>query len=92
MMATHDDLQRSLGRVEGEQDAMRDRMDQLEGVVEKGFARVGASLEAINARLAGIDANESERRGASRVYVGAASMISGFIGAVATWWLKSGAS
>lgn len=92
MTVSHDDLHRSLGRVEGKQDAMKDRMDQLEDVVEKGLDAVAKSLESINMRLAKIETREAERRGAWAVLVAVSSFISGIIAAMATWWLKGGSS
>ncbi len=91
MTATHDDLQRSLGRVEGKQDAMRDRVGQLEETVEEGFDKVTTSLDKNNARLAAIETRESERKGAWAVLIGIASLFSGVFGAVFSWWLKGGA-
>ena len=79
MTTTPDDLQRSLGRVEGTQRAMRDDLTKIE-----------KTLETINQRLASIEARESERTGAGVVLVTVASLLSGVIGAVFSWWLKGG--
>lgn len=79
MTTTPDDLQRSLGRVEGTQRAMRDDLTKIE-----------KTLETINQRLASIEARESERKGAWVVLVTVASLLSGVFGAVFSWWLKGG--
>lgn len=48
-MTTHDDLQRSLGRVEGKQDAMKDRMEQLDTSKNLGFEGIRARGAPITA-------------------------------------------
>lgn len=62
--ANHDDLQRSLGRVEGNQSAMEARMDRFEKLMSDGFKTVEDALTDIDKRLASIESKESERKGA----------------------------
>lgn len=76
-MTTHDDLNRDLGRMEGKQDAMGARLDRLETLVTDGF-------KAIQERLDKIDQRESERKGAWKTIIAAASLIGGVVGWLAT--------
>ena len=50
MSTTHDDLQRSLGRVEGNQSQLEARMDRFERLVSDGFEKLEGSLSAIETR------------------------------------------
>lgn len=52
-MTTNTDLQRDLGRVEGEISAVKSRLDKIDGV-----------LERIDSRLARIEIAENQRKGA----------------------------
>lgn len=87
-MTTHDDLERSLGRVEGNQQATRERMDRFEKLVSNGFSDVGEALDEIKARLSQIEARENERKGAWAVLVGIASVISSILTGGMIAWLK----
>lgn len=80
----HDDLSRSLGRVEGNQDGFRERMDRFERLVEDGFEKVEGTLDKIDKRLATIELRESERKGAWRVIV----FVSGVVSAGVTGLIK----
>ena len=70
---THGDIQRDLGRMEGKTDAMGARLDRLEKAVADGFDR-------IDARLAKIEAAESQRSGAFKLghwlFVAATGLVS----------------
>lgn len=77
-----DDLQRSLGRVEGAQKAMEDRLTKLEDAVAEGFADVKQGLEAISRRLEAIEATETERKGAWKVIVAVAGVVASGVAAL----------
>lgn len=82
MTANHDDLQRSLGRVEGNQSAMEARMDRFEKLVTDGFEKVEDTLTAIEKRLAAIETKETERKGAWKVIVAVAGVVSAVVAAL----------
>lgn len=79
-MSAPTDLQRAMGRMEGTQAAMEQRMGRLEKMVSDGFKSLEEKLEAIEKR-------ESERKGAWKVI----TVIAGGVGAAAsvlvTWAL-----
>lgn len=81
MTISHEDLQRSLGRVEGNQDGFRERMDRFERTLDEGFEKVGKALEKIDQRLTHIEGRESERKGAWRVIVTVAGIVSAAVAA-----------
>lgn len=87
-MTTHDDLERSLGRVEGNQQATRERMDRFEKLVSDGFSDVGDALNEIKSRLGQIEARENERKGAWMVLVGIASVVSSVLTGGFIAWIK----
>lgn len=82
MTPSHDDLQRSLGRVEGNQSAMEARMDRFEKLVTDGFEKVEDTLTAIEKRLAAIETKETERKGAWKVIVAVAGVVSAVVAAL----------
>ena len=82
MSATHDDLQRSLGRVEGNQSQLEARMDRFERLVSDGFEKLEGSLSAIETRLAAIERKETERKGAWEVIVAVAGGVSAIVAAL----------
>jgi hypothetical protein len=82
MTVSHEDLQRSLGRVEGNQDGFRERMDRFERMLDEGFEKVGKALDKIDHRLTKIEDKEQERKGAWRVIVAVAGAVSGLVAAV----------
>lgn len=84
MTANHDDLQRSLGRVEGNQDAMEARMDRFEKALGEGFTKVEDTLEKINARLARIETKEAERKGALAVLAAIGAVVVGIVSSLIT--------
>ena len=51
MTIDHNDLQRSLGRIEGKQSAMEERVGRFERLVSEGFEKVEGALERIDKRL-----------------------------------------
>ena len=69
MTASHDDLNRSLGQVEGKLSAMEDRLDRIDNV-----------LERIDKRLAAIERKETERRGAWKAIAAIASAVGAVVG------------
>lgn len=79
---SHGDLQRSLGRVEGNQSAMEARMDRFEKLVTDGFEKVEDTLTAIEKRLAAIETKETERKGAWKVIVAVAGVVSAVVAAL----------
>lgn len=82
MSTSHEDLQRSLGRVEGNQSQLEARMDRFEKLVSDGFEKLEGSLTAIDKRLAAIESKETERKGAWKVVVGVASGVSAVVAAL----------
>lgn len=82
MPASHDDLQRSLGRVEGNQSQLEARMDRFEKLVTDGFEKVEGSLAAIDKRLAAMEDKETERKGAWKVIVTVAGAVSAAVAAL----------
>lgn len=88
MSATHDDLQRSLGRVEGSQSQLEARMDRFEKLVSDGFDKLEGSLSAIDKRLAAIESKETERKGAWKVIVGVASGVSAVVAVIAKYLIS----
>lgn len=82
MTPDHAEMQRSLGRVEGNQSAMEARMDRFEKLVTDGFEKVEDTLTAIEKRLAAIETKETERKGAWKVIVAVASVVSAAVAAL----------
>lgn len=78
MTPTHDDLQRSLGRVEGNQSQMEARMDRFEKLVSEGFKELGDGIHELRKEIGDLKAKESERKGAWRII----ALISGVVSAV----------
>lgn len=77
----HEQLQRSLGRVEATQDGFKERMDRLEGKVDDGFKSIESGLAKIDHRLAAIEARENERKGAWKTIVMVAGAVSAAVAA-----------
>lgn len=88
MSVSHDDLQRSLGRMEGSQSAMEARMDRFETLVSEGFEKVEGSLAAIEKRLAAMEAKETERKGAWKVIVAVAGGVSAAVAGLVKYLLS----
>ena len=82
MPTSHEDLQRSLGRVEGNQSQLEARMDRFEKLVSDGFEKLEGSLSAIDKRLAAIESKETERKGAWKVIVLVASGVSAVVAGI----------
>ena len=78
MTLTHDDLQRSLGRVEGSQSQMEARMDRFEKLVSEGFKELGDGIHELRKEIGDLKAKDSERKGAWKVL----ALISGVVSAV----------
>lgn len=79
MSTSHDDLQRSLGRVEGNQSAMEARMDRFEKLVTEGFEKVEKTLSEMQRELGEIKAKESERKGAWKIIATIAATVSALV-------------
>lgn len=88
MSATHDDLQRSLGRVEGSQSQLEARMDRFEKLVSDGFDKLEGTLSAIDTRLAAIERKETERKGVWKVIVGIAGGVSAAVAVIAKYLIS----
>ncbi len=72
------DLHRDLGRMEGKNDAMGERMDRLERTVVEAF-------EKIDVRLARIEAAESQRKGAMGILGIVCGTVGASIGLLVEW-------
>lgn len=81
MSVSHEDINRAVGRVEGNQDGFRERMDRFEETIHVGFEKVGSALEKIDARLKRIEASEQERKGAWRVVLAISGIVSACVAA-----------
>jgi len=79
--STNNDLQRSLGRLEGSQEHMGLRMDKLEQAVEDGFEKLISKLDGIDTRIKAIETTEAQRSGAWKVIVPVVTVLS----SVVTW-------
>lgn len=79
MTTSNDDLNRSIGKLEGLQSAMEKRLDHLEKTVTDGFGHISAGLEKIDKRLAAIEAKEQERKGAWKIIAFVATTISAIV-------------
>ena len=79
-------LQRSLGRVEGNQGAMEARMDRLESAVCEGFKDVKLAISEMRAdfdkRLESLEAREHQLRGVWWVLASVATLV-GAVGGLA---------
>jgi hypothetical protein len=90
MTLSHDDLNRSIGRMEGSQVAMEKRLDHLEKAMQEGFEKVGGGIERIDQRLAKIEQTENERKGAWKVVAAVAASVSGVIAWVVNYLFGGG--
>ncbi|MBF5091269.1 hypothetical protein F1640_14870 [Novosphingobium sp. NBM11] len=85
MTTSNDDLNRSLGRLEGDVTAMKDRMDRLEKAIVAGMEELKNALREVQADVAEIKAREDQRRGAWRVLVGISTVIGAAVSAAVTY-------
>lgn len=88
MTPSYDDLNRSLGRVEGEVLAMKDRMDRLEAFIEETFREFRAALDRIEKKQDAQDAIENQRKGAFAVLWPIITAISAAVSIAATWLIN----
>ena len=88
MTMTHDDINRSLGRVEGEMRALHDRLDRLEAFFEESMREIKESLKRLETRADAQDALEQRRKGAAAVIWPAITAISAAVSIAATWLLN----
>lgn len=88
MATSHEDLQRSLGRVEGNQSQLEARMDRFEKLVSDGFDKLESTLSAIDTRLAAIERREDQRKGAWKVIVGVAGGVSAVVAMIAKYFFS----
>ena len=72
---THADIERTLGRLEGNAAALEQRMDRLEKVVTEGFEKLSNKIDAL-------EKMESERKGAWKVVAAVSSLIGAIAAAV----------
>ena len=79
-------MQRSLGRVEGNQGAMETRMDRLESAVCEGFKDVKLAISDMRAdfdkRLESLEAREHQLRGAWGILAAFATLTGVVVGFV----------
>lgn len=62
--ATHNDIQRELGRLETMQEALDSRMDRFEKIVTDGFEKIDKKIDSISERITELEAAENKRSGA----------------------------
>lgn len=84
MSVSHEDISRAVGRVEGNQDGFRARMDRFERMLDEGFGKVGEALEKIDQRLKQIESREQERKGAWKVICGLAATVAAGVASLVT--------
>lgn len=82
---THDDINRSLGLVEGEMRAVHDRLDRLEAFFEESMREIKESLKRLETKQDAQDALEQRRKGAAAVIWPAIMAISSAVSIAATW-------
>ena len=86
---SHDDLQRSLGRVEGSQASIGARLDRLEDEMRKGFEEIKALItgkhDDIDKRVAELEADKAEMRGAMWALGTVITTIAGFVSWVVSY-------
>lgn len=75
MTTSHDDLQRSLGRVEGELSSMDARMDRFEKIVSDGFQKISDDIAELRKEVSHLKDRETERKGAWKIIVAIASFV-----------------
>lgn len=88
MTMTHDDLNRSLGRVEGETKAVHDRLDRLEAFFEESMREIKESLKRLESKQDAQDALEQRRKGAFAVLWPVVVSISSAVSIAATWLIN----
>jgi hypothetical protein len=88
MATSHEDINRAIGRIEGNQDGFRERMDRFEHMLSDGFHKVGAALEKIEDRLKQIENKEQQRGGAWKVICAIAAAVSGAIALIVSTVIK----
>lgn len=93
MSTSHEDLQRSLGRVEGNQSQLEARMDRFEKLVSDGFKELNDGITAwrnetseemaeLRKEVSDLKDKETERRGAWKVIVAVAGAVSAVVAAL----------
>lgn len=88
MTMTHDDINHSLGRVEGEMRAMHDRLDRLEAFFEESMREIKESLKRLESKQDAQDALEQRRKGAFAVLWPVVVSISSAVSIAATWLIN----
>lgn len=88
MATSHEDINRVIGRIEGNQDGFKGRMDRLEHMVSDGFHKIGATLEKIEDRLKQIENKEQRRGGAWKIICAIAAAVSGGIALIVSTAIK----
>lgn len=85
---THDDINRSLGHVEGEMRAVHDRLDRLEAFFEESMREIKESLKRLESKQDAQDALEQRRKGAFAVIWPVVVAISSAVSIAATWLIN----
>lgn len=85
---THDDLNHSLGRVEGEMRAVHDRLDRIEAFFEESMREIKECLKRLEDKQNAQDALEHRREGALAVIWPFITAISAAVSIAATWFLN----
>ena len=81
MNPSHNDLHRDIGRMEAGLEALKE-------IVSEGFKGTGDRLDKVEQRLAALEGQESERKGAFRLGHWLVGAISGLVAFVAAHFLK----
>lgn len=86
----HSDLQRSLGRVEGHQTAMEERMTRLESLVKEGFDEMRAAHVMLHNEIADLKSKEQERQGILKAVAVVATVVGTAVGLIVEWFAHRG--
>ncbi|MDE2103188.1 MAG: hypothetical protein KGL39_38435 [Patescibacteria group bacterium] len=87
---SYDDLQRSLGRMEGHQNAMESRMDRLEQLVKDGFEKLEESVKSIHDDVADLKIRDGERKGTWKAIAAFAAAVGTVVGFIVEWVANRG--
>lgn len=79
------DLQRSIGRIEGAQTAMEQRMGHLEQKMDEGFRELKKAIEKVHADMAQLKIRDGERKGTWRAIATFAAAVGAVVGWLVEW-------
>lgn len=82
---SHDDLNRSLGRLEGDVKSVSDRIDRLEDNLDQRFDRLDTAIDGLLTRMDRQDALENQRKGVFAVVAVLAASIGSIVTGVLAW-------